>query len=805
MSELDQLLKMSKTVRTPPQKRKEIDSTLTTEKDPSDDRDVLSKPEALASAESNPGNLDSANVLPDKDSQIEDFEKSVQDTTYTLRKSHDARTEIKRVVQELSENLGDKSIIKGLDDFREYNQKFLSRKRRDFNHSLHNLELQLKVPQKADQTVRDLFQTLMQKFSDLKTAREKSEDFLNADVLEIVNKLEGDYILEITRLVTAAKAKTEIYFSHLAPPRPPRKHIEGYDANGKLIINSGFVNTTTPHSPSVQSVACGGFTTPSVLQNPYQFASHLPSNTNSLIGSSTLAQQEVLQPLIPQTSDFLPVSNHIYANSGQENINFDQNLAKLEQSNNINSQNSPTKSGKGKNNAKSRENSSTNGRDKYRDKKEISSSSSSSSSSSNSESSTSSDSSDDSSESSNSSSSNESSQSRAKKKKRKKKKKKRKNDNFDTLTDAMLHSHKLSFDISKHMNKKFVGGEDGPLEYPGWLETWKANLVKMKSLKFSRIDLFWALKKCLGGEAHDMISDIIHPTEKSYKECLALLEKHYGRKDIQIANVIDKLIALPTYSDNLEGVKSGLKETKKLVRQLEKMKLDSEQQKFCLIVGILKNKIPSGVLEKFNRKKLARQSKKHPLGSKVSLKTFWKSWEETEYMYSNRKKEKSAKDDKKSDNRQKSGGATGSSGGSYIKFRHTGGTTTANDEKNTAANGTDSGCIFGCKSGHKAGQLACPKLRQNLTEKSIVEILKEKKACYHCFGVGCRDWKACKEKTAVCDRCNVGKHVPFLCRFADKSSGSHVNQDASNQKDSKSDDEKGDDKKSSKKDKKSKK
>ena len=696
-----------------------------------------------------------------------------------LRKRNQQRLEIEKNVLDLATTLNNPALLISLKTFRENNQKVISRKRRDFNSALKTVKEQIEAPVRSTQTVKDLYQALLDRYSDLKKTREDAEANLAPEVLEIVLLFEGDYLSEIESMCTNAKAQADLFFF------PPKSRIDGYDKEGNLVMISDDQNSY-PASSFPQT------TTTSVLKNPYQFAGNLDSKATTFITPSCLAQ---------------PLPSHSSANysSYETNLNFARHMNSLQNpasfaghdrivvseadtvetaaaSRDLPKHNSAKANGREKDE-------SSNYRDKNSENNDTEDSSSSSSSSDSSDSNSSSDSSSSNSDSSDSSDSNDSdSDSNGKKKSKKKKKKKKKilkekkskkkkkgGDISDKLAGAMFHSQKLNFDITRHMKKKFSGGPDGPLEYPGWLENWKANRKNMRKLQFSNLDLFWELKKILAGDALDLVSSITHPTENSYKECMKLLDDKYGLKDVRISNVIEKLINLPTFTDDAAGVSKGFVEIKNLVKSLDEMHLSANQQKQCYLMGLLKNKIPNGVLERYNKKKLAKKDNKHPLGSRVNMKTFWKCWAETEFMYSNKKAGK----DKDSDKKAKNSGSGQNHGSGFGRFRTSGATQSGGDsgEKTKTETSKEVLCIFGCKKGHKK-QIDCPKLHQeNLKEKDIVSTLQKNKACYHCFSRSC-DWKKCKENAKICELCNKGKHNPFLCRFADeaRASKSHAGQ-----------------------------
>ena len=193
---------------------------------------------------------------------------------------------------------------------------------------------------------------------------------------------------------------------------------------------------------------------------------------------------------------------------------------------------------------------------------------------------------------------------------------------------AVLQGHKLDFDICKHIKIKFAGSSaDGAMKYPEWINLWDTNLPRMKKLDFSDLEIFYELRKVLKDSALKLISGITQPNNHSYKEAMKMLQKRYGRKDTLITETIDSLLTLPKYEDNLEGVREGSNDIRKLVNNLDDLGLSAEQQKFCYLYGIIHTKIPKGVIEKFQDKKLKNRDTDHPIGSKICLADFWATWD----------------------------------------------------------------------------------------------------------------------------------------------------------------------------------
>jgi len=176
---------------------------------------------------------------------------------------------------------------------------------------------------------------------------------------------------------------------------------------------------------------------------------------------------------------------------------------------------------------------------------------------------------------------------------------------------SMYTMMSMTYDISKDV-PKFDGSDIA--EFDAWLTQWNAAEVKLTAMDKSPADKLLALKRCLKGRALDYIKGVKIGDRANFDGAKQMLIEYYHDRQTTGKVLVDKLLALPEMTKDLDTVENVFFQLRSIWANFEGLELTGAQGLTLLFCAIAETKLSPGIRKSWAKKMEEKADADHPIG-----------------------------------------------------------------------------------------------------------------------------------------------------------------------------------------------
>lgn len=270
---------------------------------------------------------------------------------------------------------------------------------------------------------------------------------------------------------------------------------------------------------------------------------------------------------------------------------------------------------------------------------------------------------------------------------------------------------------------KFDGSNQ--LLYRTFKTKWIQIDTKLNQLERSEAERLYELKRCLAGEALELVEDLSED-DGNYQVAWQLLDNCYEDNSVYADNAITKLMECPKMVDTAKSARSVYASILKAGQTLDSLKITDKQRGELLFMFVAQSKLSQPLLKRWLDEKQKKKDSTHPLGTTATiedLKTLIFTHATTKATMESMK-EKDKQDHSGSQKKPEKQPQSKTVPGSYGAGR-------SEQKEDNKSKSTSIVCTICAKPGHFP--LNCNSLR-NKTSEAVMEIVRSKSLCFVCYG-----------------------------------------------------------------------
>ena len=276
---------------------------------------------------------------------------------------------------------------------------------------------------------------------------------------------------------------------------------------------------------------------------------------------------------------------------------------------------------------------------------------------------------------------------------------------------------------------KFDGSS--PSQYKSFRVKWEYIDQKMTQMGRDGAEKLIELKKCLSGEARSYIIDLADD-EENYLAALEILDEFYYDNAIFAGNAIAKLMDCPKMSHETSAKELYMALTR-AEQTMKGLKVTDEQRGDLIFLAVIQSKLNNRLLNKWLDMKNKMKDSKHPLGTTANLDNLKsilrgeiKVKTQIDDIKGAESKKVSGKEFKKEERKPHDTKRFEKPANSTVRNTFA---TSTDQKKKTEKNGFP--CTICDQTMHYPNQ--CRQLSSK-TSSQIMQIIRDKKLCFRCFG-----------------------------------------------------------------------